>query len=99
MDSYAIALLFFNLDARCVCVCVCVCVCSTPLPDRCTAGNDAVPIVLEANGAQVLVRSGAENLFSAGIRSPDRPARNEALYRLRYSGPQEEEEHVFVNLY
>ena len=26
-DSYAIALLFFNLGARCVCLCVCVCVC------------------------------------------------------------------------
>jgi len=57
-DSYAIALLSFNLGARyararaCVCVCVCVGVrvrvrvrvCSTQRPDRCTSRNDAVPI-------------------------------------------------------
>jgi hypothetical protein len=31
---------------------------------------------------------GAENLVSTGIRSPDRPARRESLYRLSYPGPQ-----------
>ena len=31
-----------------------------------------------------LVRKGAENLASTGIRSPDRPARSESLYRLSY---------------
>jgi hypothetical protein len=30
---------------------------------------------------------GAENLAPTGIRSPDRPARNESLYRLSYRGP------------
>jgi hypothetical protein len=30
---------------------------------------------------------GAENLTPTGIRSPDRPARSEALYRLSYHGP------------
>ena len=30
------------------------------------------------------VWTGAENLASTGIRSPDRPARSESLYRLRY---------------
>jgi hypothetical protein len=30
------------------------------------------------------VRTGAENLASTGIRSPDRPARSQSLYRLRY---------------
>jgi hypothetical protein len=33
------------------------------------------------------VWTGAENLASTGIRSPDRPARSESLYRLRYPGP------------
>ena len=31
--------------------------------------------------------TGAENLAITGIRSPDRPARSESLYRLRYPGP------------
>jgi len=31
--------------------------------------------------------TGAENLASTGIRSPDRPARSESLYRLHYPGP------------
>jgi hypothetical protein len=34
------------------------------------------------------VWTGAENLASTGIRSPDRPARSESLYRLRYPGPR-----------
>jgi hypothetical protein len=33
------------------------------------------------------VWTGAENLASAGIRSPDRPARSESLYLLSYPGP------------
>ena len=32
---------------------------------------------------------GAENLSPTGIRSLDRPARNEWLYRLSYPGPPE----------
>jgi len=31
--------------------------------------------------------TGAENLVHTGIRSPDRPARSESLYRLRYPAP------------
>ena len=31
--------------------------------------------------------TGAENLAPTGIRSPDRPARSESLYRLSYTGP------------
>ena len=31
---------------------------------------------------------GAENLTPTGIRSPDRPARSELLYRLHYPGPR-----------
>ena len=34
------------------------------------------------------VWTGAENLAHTGIRSPDRPARSELLYRLRYLGPR-----------
>jgi len=33
-------------------------------------------------------RTGTEGLTPTGIRSPDRPARNESLYFLRYPGPQ-----------
>ena len=33
------------------------------------------------------VWAGAENLAPTGIRSPDRPARSESLYRLRHAGP------------
>ena len=33
------------------------------------------------------VWTGAENLAPNGIRSPDRPACSESLYRLRYPGP------------
>ena len=31
---------------------------------------------------------GAENLAPTGIRSPDRPARSESLYRLSYRNPR-----------
>jgi hypothetical protein len=34
------------------------------------------------------VWTGFENLATTGIRSPDRPARSESLYRLCYHGPQ-----------
>ena len=33
------------------------------------------------------VWTGAENLAYTGIRSPDRPARSQSLYRLSYRGP------------
>ena len=33
-------------------------------------------------------KQGAENLAPTGIRSPDRPARSELLYRLSHSGPR-----------
>ena len=50
-------------------------------------GKDPVPIVQEAGWAPGPVWTGAENLASTGIRSPDRPARSESLYRLSYRGP------------
>ena len=43
-----------------------------------------VPIVQEAGWAPGLVWTVAENLASTGIRSPDRSARSQSLYRLRY---------------
>ena len=49
-----------------------------------TLGKDPVPIVQEAGWAPGLVWTGAENFAPTGIRSPDRIARNQSLYRLRY---------------
>ena len=49
-----------------------------------TPGKDPVPIVQEAGWALGPVWSGAENLASTGIRSPDCPARSQSLYRLSY---------------
>ena len=50
-------------------------------------GKDPVPIFYEADWAPEQVWTGAGNLASAGIRSPNRPARSESLYRLSYPGP------------
>ena len=50
-------------------------------------GKDPVPIVQEAGWAPGPVWTDAENLAPTGIRSPDRPARSESLYRLSYPGP------------
>jgi len=44
--------------------------------------RDPVPIIQEAGWAPGPVWTGAENLAPTGIRSPDRPARSESLYRL-----------------
>ena len=60
---------------------------STPRLGRFTPVNDPVPIVQEAGWAPEPVWTGAENLAPTGIRSPDRPARSESLYRLSYRGP------------
>ena len=49
--------------------------------------RDPVPIVQEAGWAPGPVWTGAENIAPNGIRSPDRTARSESLYRLRYPGP------------
>jgi hypothetical protein len=61
---------------------------STPRPCRFTPRKDPVPIVQEAGWASGPVWTGAENVTPTGIRSPDRPARRESLYRLSYLGPQ-----------
>jgi hypothetical protein len=49
-----------------------------------TPGKDPVPIVQEAGWAPGSVWTGAENLAPTKIRSPDRPARSQLLYRLSY---------------
>ena len=41
-------------------------------------GKDPVPMAKEGGWA------GAENLAPTGIRSPDRPAHSQSLYRLRH---------------
>jgi hypothetical protein len=46
-----------------------------------------VAIVQEAGWAPGPVWTDAENHAPTGIRSPDRPARSESLYRLSYPGP------------
>ena len=49
--------------------------------------KDPVPIVHEAGWAPGPVWTGAENLAATVIRSPDRPARSQSLYRLSYRDP------------
>jgi len=60
---------------------------ATPRPQF-NPGEDPMPIVYEAGWATGPVWKGAENLAPTRIRSPDRPARSESLYRLSYRGPQ-----------
>jgi len=47
-------------------------------------GKDPVPILQEAEWAPEPVLTGGENFAPTGIRFPDRPARSQSLYRLRY---------------
>ena len=60
---------------------------SAPRFDRFNPEKDPVPIVQEAGWAPGPVWTGGENLAPTGIRSADRPARSESLYRLSYPGP------------
>jgi hypothetical protein len=60
-----------------------------PLPHL-TPGKDTVLIIQEAELASGPVWTGAENFASTWIRSPDRPARRQSLYRLSYPGPLKE---------
>jgi hypothetical protein len=75
-----IALLFLDLGAR-------RCGWSAPRPGRFTPRKDLVPIVQEAGWAPGPVWSCAKNLAPIGIRSSDRPACSQPLYRLSYPGP------------
>jgi hypothetical protein len=49
-----------------------------------TPGKDLVLTVQEAGWARGPVWTGAGKLAPTGIRSPDRPTRNQLLYRLHY---------------
>ena len=58
----------------------------TPRPGRFTSGNNPVPVVEEAGWTPEPVWTGAESLAPTEIRSPNRTARTESLYRLSYPG-------------
>jgi hypothetical protein len=75
-----IALLFLDLGARRAGW-------SAPRPGHFTPGKDPVPIVQEAGWAPGPVWTCAKNIVPTGIRSADRPAGSQSLYRLSYSGP------------
>jgi len=51
----------------------------------------------EAGWAPGPVWTGVENLTPTGIRSPDRPARSESLYRLSYPGPRKCNSYVYMH--
>ena len=68
----------------------------TPRPDHFTLWIDLVPIVQEAGWVPGLLCTGAENLASTGIRSPNRPTRSESLCRLSHPGGIREEVVYFV---
>ena len=51
-------------------------------------GNTRYPLYRRLGGTPGPVWTGAENLVPTGIRSPDRTARSELLYRLSYPGPE-----------
>ena len=53
-------------------------------PAAFTPGKDTVPIAQEAGWAPGPVWTGVENVAPTGIRSPDRPARSQSLYKLSY---------------
>jgi hypothetical protein len=57
---------------------------SASRPGRFTPGKDTVPIVQEAGWTPGPVWTVAENVAPTGIRSPDRPVRNQSLYRPSY---------------
>ena len=65
---------------------------------RFTARSDPVLLVHEARWAPGPIWTGAENLASAGIQSPHRPAHSESLYRLSYPGCREIMENRSWNL-
>jgi len=57
--------------------------------------RDPVPIVWEAGLAPGPDWTGGEYLAPSGIRSPDRPARSESLYRLHSPGLDMSPEYVY----
>ena len=71
---------------------------SAPHPGRLTPPRKTrYPLYRRLGGPQGPVWTGAENLAPTGIRSPDRPARSESLYRLSYPGPHSCNMHHNIN--
>ena len=60
-----------------------------------TPEKDPVPIVQRAGWAPGPVWTGAEILTSTGIRSPDRPAHSQSLYRLSYRAITERSNNLY----
>jgi len=58
----------------------------TPRPGRFPSEKDPAPIVSDDGWVSDPVWTSTENLSFTGIRSPDRPARSESLYLLRFPG-------------
>jgi hypothetical protein len=71
---------------------------SAPRPGRFTPGKDPVPIVQKARWAPGPVWTYAKNRTPTGIRSPDRPALSQSLYRPSYPAHTEISTSV-VNFY
>jgi len=72
---------------------------SASRPGRSLPGKDPVPTVQEPGWAPGPVWTGAENLASTGIRSADRPARSQSLYRLSYPAHALSQGFYFIYLY
>jgi len=62
---------------------------ATPHPSRFTPRITLYPLYRRLGGSPEPFWMGAENLALTEIRSPDRPARSESLYRLSYPGPMQ----------
>jgi hypothetical protein len=54
-------------------------------------GYDPVPTVQEGEWAQRPVWTAAVNIARTGIRSPERPASSQSLYRILYAGQHNKE--------
>ena len=68
---------------------------ATPWP-LFTPWKDPVPIVQEAVWAPGPVWTRVENLVPTGIRSTDRPARSQSLYRIRYPAHVSGEDRIHI---
>jgi hypothetical protein len=61
---------------------------STPRPVSLPPGKTGHPLYRRRCGPQGRSEQMRKNLASSGIRSSDRQARSESLYRLSYPGPR-----------
>jgi len=64
-------------------------------PAALTPGKTRYPLYRRLGGPLDRFAWGAENLSLITIRSPDRPARSESLYRLSYPGQSRNEQNPF----